>query len=1144
MRAMPEIDTRLRPSVSFAPAEPRVDERGPRHDGPAGRVGVPMGPGRPAIVAPMHGAGGLLGQVSDYPVQIEKVQAPPLRDETLARDRLLDWLHVKIHRRAVLVLAEAGYGKTTLLADFTRRTRVRVSWYRLDRGDRDWLGFIAHLVAAFRIHQPDFAPITQSMIREASAANPSRDALLDTFIRELGGLPAEPASLVLDDFHLVDDSQESRSVVRELLARAPERLTFVLISRTTPSLPFARLRALGEVAELRTSDLRFAPDETERLFRETYALNLEPAVVAELSRRTEGWVASLQLVRAAIRDRNQSEIRAFVRSLSGAEGDLYDYLAEEVVGELSGDLQQFLMRTSLLEVIEPTLGSVAGGVLPDETRRAIAEGELLGLFSRTGPNARDHVRAHPLVRDFLQARLHRSVGAEAVIDIHRAVAVAAEAIDWRIAGHHYLAAGDLDDARRVLASAIDTILATGAYAAAEELVTALPVTDHPDPNVLVVLSRLAQQRGDSSLGRDLAEAAYAEWSASPAVAVTLLSARLLAGDVDGAAAVAADLADRGQSADAVAMGRAIRMILETSVAGDLDATGIVLESTIEVFRRNGDLHYLGVGLSNLGYVRKAQGHVHAALEAANDAIAALEATSAGNELVSARLLRAWSLAHLGDLPGSRAAVKEAAAAARGDQLVEVAYEAGEIEAFYGAPDEALRLLADVVEQVGGATDAGEQALIPQIHAQIALGRLDEARLGAQELRSGTLRSACAFEARRRLAVALLSTLQAKPDAVALGESARTWAVQQGAHLWARAARVIVAAHSEDALRGASREEGARDPATLSIAADVLAAHLDWVDGPTLQIVFDEARGRPERWREPLRRAVSGLAGRAQASAATLLGEVGAVEDVALLRRHARSSRGGSLPQSVGRNLARRLAPRALIEDLGRVRIVIGDRAVEGSSIRRRVLALLCLLLTKNRFSAAREEVLESIWPDLEPDTALNSLNQTVYFLRRVFEPEFTEDTTPGYVGQDGETVWLDLELVLSRSRNCREMIRSMPSAPDPGAVLDLAREYHGRFALDFLYEDWTASYRDSLHASYLRIVEAALREDMDSGHYGRGIQLAQLAMDAEPEADELQLALTRLYRLSGSLAAAAEQYEHYARSQRDLGLEPEPFDQL
>ena len=461
------------------------------------------------MVTPPNGLGGLLGHVSEYPVQFEKVQAPPLRDETLARPRLLDWLSVKIHRRVVLVLAEAGYGKTTLLADFTRRSRIPVAWYRLDRSDRDWLGFLAHLVAALRIHRPDFGPVTQTMIRDASMGTSTRDMVLEAFIRELGTLAAEPASIVLDDFHLVDDSEDARAIVRALLVRAPERLTFVMISRTIPSLPLARLRALGEVAELHTADLRFAPEETQQLFRDTYAMDLEPAIVAELSRRTEGWVASLQLVRSAIRDRNRSEIRAFVRSLSGAEGNLYDYLAEEVVGELSADLQQFLMRTSLLEVIEPVLAAVASKTTAGPARSLIADGEMLGLFSRIGPNTRDHVRAHPLVRDFLQARLLRSIGHDAVVGIHRAIATAAEPLDWRIAGHHYIEAGDLEDARRVLASAIESILATGAYSAAEELVTALPTTERTRP----------QRSGDPlaprpatgticELGRELAEAAY------------------------------------------------------------------------------------------------------------------------------------------------------------------------------------------------------------------------------------------------------------------------------------------------------------------------------------------------------------------------------------------------------------------------------------------------------------------------------------------------------------------------------------------------------------------------------------------------------------------------------------------------------------
>jgi LuxR family maltose regulon positive regulatory protein len=168
--------------------------------------------------------------MSEYPVQIGKVQAPPLRDETLERTRLLDWLHVKIHRRVVLVTAEAGYGKTTLLADFSGAAASArsgsVSTVGIATGSGSW---------PTRGVRPD--PLSRIRTGHAVAVArdrrdaPPRDTVLDTFIRELGDLPADPTALILDDVHAVDDSIDVRTILRELLARAPERLTFVLISR-------------------------------------------------------------------------------------------------------------------------------------------------------------------------------------------------------------------------------------------------------------------------------------------------------------------------------------------------------------------------------------------------------------------------------------------------------------------------------------------------------------------------------------------------------------------------------------------------------------------------------------------------------------------------------------------------------------------------------------------------------------------------------------------------------------------------------------------------------------------------------------------------------------------------------------------------
>ncbi|MBA2314733.1 MAG: hypothetical protein H0V87_05040, partial [Chloroflexi bacterium] len=386
--------------------------------------------------------------VSGYPVQLAKVQRPPLRDETLARDRLLDWLHVKVHHRAVFVIAEAGYGKTTLLADFARRTRLRTLWYRLDEEDRNWIAFVSYLVSAGREVDTSFAPATAGLLQDLGTTGPSLDTVLETFVREFQALGEEGAVVVLDDYHVVDDAPDIRLIVRELFARAPERVTFVIASRRPPTLPVARLRALGEVADLTTDDLRFNGTETEQLFRETYGRPLEPDVLSDLSQRTEGWAASLQLVQAAIRGRSTGEVRSFVRSLSGAEGELYDYLAEEVIGSLPPDEQAFVMRCAILESVEPRLAAIVTDMEPAEVTTYIDKAVRAGLLAR--PSRRGAAsRYHPLVQQFLLERLARELGPDSVTGLNRRVADSSPD-DWRIAARHYAQAGDQHEVIRTI----------------------------------------------------------------------------------------------------------------------------------------------------------------------------------------------------------------------------------------------------------------------------------------------------------------------------------------------------------------------------------------------------------------------------------------------------------------------------------------------------------------------------------------------------------------------------------------------------------------------------------------------------------------------------------------------------------------------
>ncbi len=196
-------------------------------------------------------------------------------------------------------------------------------------------------------------------------------------------------------------------------------------------------------------------------------------------------------------------------------------------------------------------------------------------------------------------------------------------------------------------------------------------------------------------------------------------------------------------------------------------------------------------------------------------------------------------------------------------------------------------------------------------------------------------------------------------------------------------------------------------------------------------------------------------------------------------------------------------------------------------------------------SSTRDQVLDALWPELDPPDALNSLNQTVYFLRRVLEEHYVDDLSPGYVHHDSDLIWLDPELVTSRSNDCRHLIKSFPLKPEPLEVDRLVGSYHGRFALDFEYEEWAAPYRDWLHAAYLEIAERAVAIDLGTGHYERGIRIARKVLDIDPGAENVEVSLLKLYRASGAYAAAAEQYAHYAAAIREqLGIEPPPLESL
>jgi DNA-binding SARP family transcriptional activator len=196
-------------------------------------------------------------------------------------------------------------------------------------------------------------------------------------------------------------------------------------------------------------------------------------------------------------------------------------------------------------------------------------------------------------------------------------------------------------------------------------------------------------------------------------------------------------------------------------------------------------------------------------------------------------------------------------------------------------------------------------------------------------------------------------------------------------------------------------------------------------------------------------------------------------------------------------------------------------------------------------AAARDQVVDALWTDQDPAAASNSLNQTVYFLRRVFEPSYVEDLSPGFVRHESDLLWLDPGLISAESEIPQRAIEEARRSSTWAAVDLVSRSYRGRFALDFEYEEWSAGYRDNLHASYLEVIEHAVEDETQAARFDRAIELCRRALDVDPSCEPIERQLLRLYRVTGAHAAAEEQYRHYSTlMNEDPGVSPPPLNKM
>ncbi len=419
------------------------------------------------------------------PLLASKHRIPQQRPNLVPRRRLYEMLDEGMQGTLTLVSAPAGFGKSTLVSGWAAGCGRPVAWLSLDEGDNDPVGFLTGLAAALKIAAPNIWAELSGTLRsiQSPAIEPAMALILDGL-----SLVPNPFVLVLDDCHMVR-AQPIKRALELLVEHLPSQAQLVMATREDPPLPLAKLRARGQLTELRGSDLRFNMQEASGYLNGLMALNLSSALVEQLKTRTEGWIAGLQL--AAVSLRGHSDAAGFVHSFTGGHRFVLDYLVEEVMQRQSEEAQRFLIRTSVLDRM---CGSLCEAVAQVEDGQGMLEYlERSNLFIVALDDERRWYRYHHLFADALRQRLMRHTAmAEAgegtsEAELHLRASAWYESSGLFLASfRHAAAAQDAERAARLIEADGVSLLFRGAAAPVLDWLESLPTaTLNANPSLLV-----------------------------------------------------------------------------------------------------------------------------------------------------------------------------------------------------------------------------------------------------------------------------------------------------------------------------------------------------------------------------------------------------------------------------------------------------------------------------------------------------------------------------------------------------------------------------------------------------------------------------------------------------------------------------------
>lgn len=388
------------------------------------------------------------------PILSTKLHIPPNPQALVERNRLTAQLDAGARGKLILVSAPAGFGKTSLIAEWTHQNRDKylVSWVHLDASDNELIRFFSYIIAALQAHQENLGEAALAGLRSIPPS--PVEATLISLINELDSIQGK-ILLVLDDYHLIEDTS-IHEAVGFLIENLPTNMCLVIATRTDPPLPIHRLRARGQMTEVRVEDLRFSKEETRAFLEGSLGVSISSGQVIALEKRVEGWAAGLQMVALSMQDRQ--DIGQFIQTFTGSNRYIMDYLTEEIFNQQPPHIQTFLLGTSILKRLSGPLceALLREGVWEQESQYesypaqdTLESLERANLFLLPLDQERSWYRYHHLFATLLRQRLRKSWPEEIPGLFLRASEWSAangypeEAIEYALEGNHIQRAAKL-----------------------------------------------------------------------------------------------------------------------------------------------------------------------------------------------------------------------------------------------------------------------------------------------------------------------------------------------------------------------------------------------------------------------------------------------------------------------------------------------------------------------------------------------------------------------------------------------------------------------------------------------------------------------------------------------------------------------------